>query len=534
MNASPSGPSSLSTLTVDQTLLDADHKIRKRFRTKKKNVSVESTTKRKGVQKRAANQSKRMVREEIAKSPVSKSKTRRALKRTNSSKDLVEEPLPPASPEVLQELEVVRETLATKHNDACLDGAEFLLREYGLKTTLFEPGLTLPQQFEEIKAANPELSHFCLVDLSNLVSQTIRFSRNLPRVQPFYAIKSCPNVNIMRTLFRLGVNFDCASVNEIKLALEVGASPSQIIFANPAKSEESLRFARERDVRMMTFDNYDEMEKIVRVFPEAELVLRMASNDSLSRLPFGFKFGASYAHACELIEAAEKLKANLIGISFHVGSGCMNSFAFIDTIHTARKLFDRASRFGFHMTLLDIGGGFPGDDSEINFDAIAHDITNVLDELFDSDVTVIAEPGRYMCHASVHEALKIYARREYVASKLTTNENGEEIYVPLKEVQYYVPDGVYGSFNCIMYDHYNPKVLPLVEVPDRELLNTTIFGPTCDSIDVIMKSKPFPAMNLGEWVYCRNVGAYTIAAGSTFNGFEGPKLFYCYNMKNVY
>jgi len=262
----------------------------------------------------------------------------------------------------------------------------------------------------------------------------------------------------------------------------------------------------------------------MKYYPDAEVVLRISANDSMSLLPFGFKFGATYNDAIALIHQAKELNAKLVGISFHVGSGCYSPLAFVDTLKRARDLFDEAESVGLHLSLLDIGGGFPGDDEgKITFEEIASVIAPTLDDLFPREIQVIAEPGRYFCSASQTEALQVYSKRDYVARKLG---EGNEI-IEIKEVQYYVPDGVYGSFNNIIYDHAHPVCKPLVEPPlDAPLFNTTVFGPTCDSIDVLAKNIHFPALEIGDWVYFTNMGAYTVAAGSCFNGFPKPKIHY--------
>jgi ornithine decarboxylase len=347
----------------------------------------------------------------------------------------------------------------------------------------------------------------------------------LPRVQPFYAVKSNPDINIIRSLFILGVNFDCASKGEIQQILDIGADPSQIIYANPAKGFEHINYAREKDVRLMTFDNMTELNKIMHHFPEAELVLRISSNDTMSLLPFGYKFGARKDDAIALIAACAELKANLVGISFHVGSGCYSPVAFIDTLHRAAQMFTEAEKHGLKLNLLDIGGGFPGDDEgSITFEEIASEIAPVIDSLFPPHIEVIAEPGRFFCTSTTTVALQIYAKRDYVVRRVDpeTNEITE-----IKETQYYCPDGVYGNFNNIIYDHAKPICRPLNEPPlDALLFNSTFFGPTCDSIDVIAKNISFPDLDLGEWVYFGNMGAYTLAAGSCFNGFERPPIYY--------
>jgi len=278
-------------------------------------------------------------------------------------------------------------------------------------------------------------------------------------------------------------------------------------------------------VRMMTFDNIAELTKIIGIYPEAELVLRISSNDAFSLLPFGYKFGARRDDAFALISSCAELKANLIGISFHIGSGCYSSVGFIDTLHRAREMFTEADKLGIKLSLLDIGGGFPGDnDGPTTFEEIASAIAPVIDTLFPEDLQVIAEPGRFFCAATTTVALQVYAKRDYIVRRIDpeTNEMSE-----IKETQYYCPDGVYGNFNNIMYDHATPICRPLREPPiDAVLYNSTFFGPTCDSIDVIAKNISFPAIELGDWVYFTNMGAYTIAAGSCFNGFARPPIFY--------
>lgn len=401
------------------------------------------------------------------------------------------------------------------------------LNRAGLECPYYPEAKPVTATIDRLIAKTKSENGFVHIDLGKVVSQAIRWKRALPRVQPFYAVKSNPDINIVRTLFALGVNFDCASKGEIDLVMEVGADPTQIIYANPSKGPDHLRFAREKDVRLMTFDNIFELEKILKHFPDAEVVLRISSNDSMSLMPFGYKFGASYEDALAIILACKQLNAKLVGISFHVGSGCYSPIGFVDTLKTAKKLFIEAEKAGFKLSLLDIGGGFPGDNAEgkITFEEIADAIRPVIDVLFPVDqVTVIAEPGRYFCTSSTTIAMPVVSKREYVARR-RVEETGEIISV--KETQYYVTDGVYGNFNNIIYDHAVPVCKPLREPPLNAVMNnSTFFGPTCDSIDVVAKCIPFCNLEIGDWVYFPNMGAYTVAAGSCFNGFARLPIHY--------
>lgn len=86
----------------------------------------------------------------------------------------------------------------------------------------------------------------------------------------------------------------------------------------------------------------------------------------------------------------------------------------------------------------------------------------------------------------------------------------------------YVNDGMYGSFNCITFDHavVTPQVLTkdneflYKSFMNEELYNCSIWGPTCDSIDCITKEGLLPKLEVGDWLYFENMGAYTVAAAS--------------------
>jgi len=94
---------------------------------------------------------------------------------------------------------------------------------------------------------------------------------------------------------------------------------------------------------------------------------------------------------------------------------------------------------------------------------------------------------------------------------------------------YYLNDGVYGSFNCTIFDHWvvDPKPFLIDDtLEERQNYLTTIWGPTCDSMDCIKRDVVLPEMHIGEWVLFKEMGAYTICAGSQFNGFNLPALQY--------
>ena len=402
-----------------------------------------------------------------------------------------------------------------------------------------------------------ELESFYLCDLGCVIRQKDRWDRALPRIRPFYAVKSNPDARVVKTLMVMGAGFDCASKNEIVEVLSLGAPPSDIIFANPCKAKSHILFAKEKGVLRMTFDNAQEIDKIHSIYPEAHLVLRLLPDDSHSSSPLGSKFGAAASEWAPLIDKCIALKMKLIGVSFHVGSGNWDTSAHTAAINLAKQAFDLAATKGLKFTLLDIGGGWPGtDDGTLNFDTIATAIRPQIDELFPPDVEVISEPGRYFCTEAYTLAVSVISKREKF---LPSPEHTEEAPVaPQKQILYYMAEGLYGSFNNIIFDHFTPSPLllnkpvpasssssnptspaPTTATPhqaapsetdnhivDSSLTHSKLFGPTCDSIDVIIPDIELPELEVGAWLYFVNMGAYTAASASSFNGFSLPNAFH--------
>ena len=351
---------------------------------------------------------------------------------------------------------------------------------------------------------------FYIINLGALFDSYTNWIKLLPNVHPYYAVKCNPNPVILDALASLGCNFDCASENEMKMVIEITKDPSRIIFANPCKMSSQIRYARANDVDLMTFDCEEELYKIKLYHPYAKLVLRLAVDDSKSRCKFNKKFGCKLAQVEELLNIVKTLKLDVIGFSFHVGSGCSSADTFYDAIYECRKACDIAERVGIDISVIDIGGGFPGVDKEIKFEDIARRINDGIAEFFVEKLNIqfIAEPGRYFAESSHTLVLNVIGKKNII-----DETTGEKIIV------YYLNDGIYGSFGCIYFDHNNPVVLPFNE-RNNKLHKSRLFGPTCDSIDLISNDSMLPELAIGEWVYVENFGAYTVASSSNFNGFK--------------
>lgn len=347
---------------------------------------------------------------------------------------------------------------------------------------------------------------------------------------------------MLQLLAGLGNGFDCASKAEIEQVLNMGVDPSRIIYAQPCKTNSYVRYVAAHGVRQMTFDNADELRKIAKLFPDAELFLRILTDDSSSLCRLSLKFGASLDTTNSLLALARELGLNVVGVSFHVGSGASDPRAFLKAVQDADSVFLQAAEHGFSLKTLDVGGGFC---SDATFEAMAEVLRNALDEHFPAHrgVAIIAEPGRYFVSSAFTIACNIIARRtvenpppqqqQLDAVDAVDAGNGS---VGSADPTYmlYVNDGLYGNFSSIMFDHQHPVAKVLQTGPqflfDSEAANAvaatsgleySIWGPTCDGIDRITESIQFSqTLDVGDWLYFEDMGAYTRCSATRFNGFS--------------
>jgi ornithine decarboxylase len=404
----------------------------------------------------------------------------------------------------------------------------------------------LDQQNEERNDA------FFVGDMGDIVRKYKIWMSQLPRVEPFYAVKCNDDASVLAVLAQLGTGFDCASKGEIQKVLGLNVPQSRIIYANPCKQSSHIKYAAAHEVKLMTFDNETELHKVKSFHPQAKMVVRiLPPSNTKCQCQLGMKFGCHPKKVPQLLRVAKELGIDVVGVSFHVGSGCYDATAYSAAIASARAVFSVAQAEGFNFSLLDIGGGFPGQASaKLPFEEICGVLRPALDKYFPESmgVRIIAEPGRFFVASAFTLALNVIARRavtkddydsddetddvpedqDSMNGAVTTKSMKATVDDDSKAFMYYLNDGVYGSFNCILFDHavVEPELYDADRYKDLPLYKSSLWGPTCDGLDCIVKECKLPELNSGEWIIFRDMGAYTMSAASTFNGMPKPKMYH--------
>jgi len=356
-----------------------------------------------------------------------------------------------------------------------------------------------------------------IIDHDELRSNYDIFKENLPRVQAYYAVKANPDPVIVKTLFEAGASFDVSSIAEFNIVFENIKDLSEqdqhqwiwdnIIYANPIKAEETLR-ELDKYQPLMTFDNREEVFKIRDHSPNARVVLRLRVSNAGAMVELSSKFGASHDEALELIFEAVNAGLTVAGLSFHVGSQTTNFENYMQAINMAALIFKEVKERGYDkMDLLDIGGGFPApyDESVKPFSELAKRINTELDRLIPEDIKIIAEPGRFMVATTATAVSKIIGKA-----------------VRHGKLCYYIDDGVYHTFSGVIFDHCQYHFDAFKEGPTQIC---TVFGPTCDGLDVISMTEELPEdLQRGDLLSSKNIGAYSGATSTYFNGFPPAKV----------
>jgi ornithine decarboxylase len=371
---------------------------------------------------------------------------------------------------------------------------------------------------ELLKLAQEHGTPLLIID-HNIIRENYRtFKRHLPRVQAYYAVKANSHPEIIKTLFREGASFDVASYNEFMQVYEYIRHFEKkdkdfyvwdkIIFSNTIKDRDTLRKIR-RYKPLVTYDNADELKKIKEHCDTAGVVLRLKVPDIGSQVEMSSKFGAEPGEARDLIAQAFELGLVVEGLSFHVGSQCTTFDNYTAALDIASQILHDARKKGHPVKIVDIGGGFPVPyDSRVpQFEKLAAVINAECERLFPADVDVIAEPGRFMVATAAVLVSEIVgkARRD-------------------GKIFYHINDGVYHTFSGVVYDHWIPNFHAFRTGPTEVC---AVVGPTCDSFDKISLSEQLPAdLQIGDCLYTENIGAYSIASTTRFNGFEGAKILH--------
>lgn len=327
-----------------------------------------------------------------------------------------------------------------------------------------------------------------------------------------YAVKCNPHPFVLQTLYNEGItDFDVASLNEIELVGEVFGKAAGQFFNNPAKTRPAIRVAsRDYGVRFYTADCVEEAEKIIEeacLGDDLILAVRLATAARNARYTLTTKFGAPPDEAIRLLRFVHSrgIKA---GISFHVGSQCLAARSFSDALALSGQVIRRA---GVPISVLNVGGGFPapypGDQIPDLGAFFSHITLGQRDLGLAPGCMLLCEPGRSLVATAATLVVQVIVRR------------GRSVFLN---------DGVFGTLQELVspLERRPTRVIRLGgAAPSRRMADFKVFGPTCDSNDVLGAPFSLPDdVREGDWIEVGMMGAYSLSMRTQFNGFHTDRI----------
>ena len=363
---------------------------------------------------------------------------------------------------------------------------------------------------ELVSALKPDFPVYCIRPES-IKTSTQFFKKNFPG-KVLYAVKTNPSENVIKIIINNGIeNFDVASINEIKLIRKIN-SKVKIYFMHTIKSRENIKEAYFKyNVKDFALDTKEELLKILEATNNAKdlnLYVRIAISNEHAEIDLSRKFGALPSEALGLLRLS-KAHAKKVGLSFHVGSQCMDKISFTKGINEIGNIIKKTK---IVPDVINIGGGFPS----VYPDLMPEPIENYLQEIkqglknlkLEKMPEIFCEPGRAIVAEAGSTIVKVILK---------------------KKQKLYINDGTYGS----LFDAGVPNfVLPSKMIPgngkivSKKLTAFDFYRPTCDSLDYM--KWPFLLPNNikeGDYIELGQLGAYGTTFRTKFNGFYSDANF---------
>jgi ornithine decarboxylase len=324
-----------------------------------------------------------------------------------------------------------------------------------------------------------------------------------------YAVKCNPSPHILRQLHDEGVKaYDVASNTEMALVRE--HCPGAVLhYNNPIKNKREIQRAYEEfGVRSFTIDHpqqLDQLAAIVTPSADVEVTTRFKAGKALKSYDFGIKFGVMEQSAGEIVTLVKEMGFTP-SLCFHVGSQCEDAYAFERHIAAAARIAEESK---IELKRLNIGGGYPAPYPTSTAPPMDHYFETIAiavkDNFGNSPPELICEPGRALVTSSTSLLLRVKHQR-----------GGQSVYLN---------DGAYGSLMEVKFMHFTPPVQvwrgPRHHDNNGEFSDFTVWGPTCDSYDVLPQIFTLPSdIDEDDWVEFGLMGAYTQASLTPFNGFD--------------
>lgn len=360
-------------------------------------------------------------------------------------------------------------------------------------------------------------------DLSAIESRYDLLVKNLDGLKNLsvhYALKANGHSQILKSFKKKGAGVDVVSGGELKLALETGFLPKDVIFSGVAKSVSEITLAIEHGIKQINVESSQELKRIGELARKhskmVSVAFRMNPEVSPETHPYittGMsenKFGMDRSFIPELVRLMHEFQGSLSlrGLTMHIGSQLTDLSAMTEAFSKLRSIAHEFQVLGFPIASLDIGGGvgihYHSGDWSLDEKLIQKYGQAVVKSLKDFEGEILIEPGRVL----VGRAGLLLCKVEYI-----------------KQTAYktfaIVNTGMHHLMRPALYQALH-RILPVVEKPKSSQKIYDVVGPICESSDFLAKNYPMQELEQGDFLAICDVGAYGFSMANNYNVHDLP------------
>ena len=376
-----------------------------------------------------------------------------------------------------------------------------------------------PKSCTELLPLAQKIAQPCYIyDMDGIKNRTDFFIQNVSKAKVFYAIKSNSYKKILKQFFKLGLGADVVSGGEIRLAMDAGFSPQNIIFSGVGKTVEEIELGIKENILQFNVESVSELKRIVKIATRMKKQVRVAFRinpnlESITTHPYiktGLrenKFGLEEESLPELREIVLKSpKLNLCGLTMHIGSQLFDLDPLRVAIQRLMSIYNELSK-EFNLSILDVGGGLG--------------LNNKGDE--EGDLTLIKQYGDMLQSVTKNFTGQIFVEPGRILVGRFACLIGEVQYIKRGAYKNFIilNTGMHHLIRPCLYQAYH-RILPL-ESRNGESVVYDVAGPVCESSDILGRDRVFCGLKEGDYLAILDAGAYGIVMASQYNAYPLPK-----------
>jgi diaminopimelate decarboxylase len=355
-------------------------------------------------------------------------------------------------------------------------------------------------------------------DLGVIRDRYSKLARALGSAKIFFAMKSNPNVEVLRTLKSMGAGADVVSLGEIKRALESGFAVEDIVFSGVGKTIHEITEALRLGIYQINVESLPELERIGHIAnsmgKKAAIALRLNPDVDIKTHPYiatglkDNKFGIELNLLPEIKKTLAQFSKSLelCGVSLHLGSQMLEFSGYQEALQKLKQEFLSLKKEFPSLRRFDFGGGlgiFYDRADYAKEEQLLQEYAKItLDTLSDLGCELQTEPGRWLVgHAGV-----LITQVQYI------KKTSEKVFV-------IVDSGMNHLIRPALYAAEH-RIAPLK--PRAGTLKCDIVGPICESSDFFAKDCILPVVEAGDFLAILDAGAYGYSMASIYNLQELP------------